>query len=53
MKYILVGETHGTKECPEAFLKIIKKHEIKKVALEFPKKNNFKTKKEQNKNLLC
>ncbi len=37
MKYILVGETHGTLECPRVFLEIIKKHKIKQVALEFAK----------------
>jgi hypothetical protein len=39
MKYILVGEMHGTTECPKAFLEILKKHKINQVALEFPKKD--------------
>jgi hypothetical protein len=36
-KYYLVGEMHGTRECPKEFLNFIKKKHIKKVALEFPK----------------
>jgi len=36
-KYFLIGEIHGTKECPEEFFKIVKKYGIKKVALELPK----------------
>ncbi|MFH1064933.1 MAG: hypothetical protein V1734_00300 [Nanoarchaeota archaeon] len=33
-KYILVGEVHGTNECPEACLKILEKYKIKHLALE-------------------
>ena len=36
-KYYLIGEIHGTKECPKAFFDIIKKEKIKQVALEFDK----------------
>ena len=39
MKYILVGEMHGTTECPKAFFEILKKYNTNQVALEFPKKN--------------
>lgn len=39
MKYLFVGEMHGTEECPKAFLEILKKYKINQVALEFPKKN--------------
>lgn len=35
-KYFLIGEIHGTKECPEEFFKFVQKYKIKKVALEFP-----------------
>ncbi len=35
--YLLIGEIHGTKECPKEFLKFVKKNKIKKVALEFLK----------------
>jgi hypothetical protein len=41
MKFVLVGEIHGTAECPKAFLEILKKHKVEQVALEF-KKNNQK-----------
>ncbi len=34
--YLLVGEMHGTKECPLIFLKIINTYKIKRVALELP-----------------
>lgn len=36
-RYFLIGEMHGTKECPEAFFAIVKKNRIKNVALELPK----------------
>lgn len=36
-KYILVGEVHGTNECPEACLKIIENYKIKHLALELDK----------------
>ena len=36
LKYFLVGEMHGTQECPEVFFRIIQKKRINQVALEFP-----------------
>ncbi|GEM_PF-4606730 len=38
IKYILVGEMHGTKECPEEFLKIIRKHKLNQASIEYPSK---------------
>lgn len=37
IKYFLIGERHGTNECPKEFFNFVKKHKIKKVALELPK----------------
>jgi len=36
-KYYLVGELHGTNECPRAFLDIVSHHHITQIALEFDK----------------
>ena len=38
-RYFLIGETHGTKECPQEFFKFVIKNKIGKVALEFLKDN--------------
>ncbi len=38
-KYFLIGEIHGTKESPKAFLDIVKKKKIKNIALEFESNN--------------
>lgn len=36
VRYFLVGEIHGTQECPKIFWDIVKRNNIKKIALEFP-----------------
>ncbi len=35
IKYYLIGEVHGTKECPQACLDILERENIKQLALEF------------------
>ena len=36
-KYILVGEMHGTNESPRVALALLKKHNIRLLALELPR----------------
>jgi hypothetical protein len=36
VKYLFVGEMHGTNECPEIFLELVKRRKITQIALEWP-----------------
>ena len=36
IRYLFVGEMHGTNECPELFLELVKRHRLTQIALEWP-----------------